>query len=105
MNGITKDSQKMICYIYKMYLERRKSGKSKAESRRFNVEFYQSDKALVSWHHSDIADCLMELGRNGYIHMYLGGEFELTDTTIVYMENRFQDGINQVLDWISKFIP
>lgn len=48
--NITKDSEKVICYIYK-------------------------------------------------------GNFDILDSTIVYMESRFKNGLSDVLDLISKFIP
>ncbi|WP_124098331.1 hypothetical protein [Ruminococcus sp. Marseille-P6503] len=102
---ITKDSEKVICYIYKMYLERRNAGKSKADSRRFQNDFYTLDKNLSKWHNSDISDCLLELARNGYIKIYIGGDFDILDSTIIYMENRFKNGISDVIDLISKFIP
>lgn len=103
--NITKDSEKIICYIYKMYLERRKNGESKAESRRFEIDFYKSDKDLSKWYDSDISDCILELARNGYIKVYIGGDFDILDQTIVYMENRFKNGLSDVLDLISKFVP
>lgn len=103
--NITKDSEKVICYIYKMYIEDRKDGKSKAEARRFNKNFYTNDKDLSKWYYSDISDCLLELANNGYIKIYIGGDFDILDSTIVYMENRFKNGLSDVLDLISKFIP
>lgn len=103
--NITKDSEKVICYIYKMYLERRKDGKSKADSRRFEEDFYASDKDLSKWHSDDISDCLLELSKNGYIKYYIGGDFDILDSTIVYMENRFKKGLSEVVDLISKFVP
>ena len=88
-----------------MYLERRKNGESKAESRRFEIDFYKSDKDLSKWYDSDISDCILELARNGYIKVYIGGDFDILDQTIVYMENRFKNGLSDVLDLISKFVP
>lgn len=83
--NLTKDSEKVICYIYKMYLERRKKGNSKAESRRFEMDFYKSDKDLSKWCDSDISDCILELARNGYIKVYMGGNFDILDSTIIYI--------------------
>lgn len=103
--NITKDSEKVIYCIYKMYLESRKQGKSKYDSRRFEEDFYLNDKDLSKWHDSDISDCMLELARNGYIKIYIGGNFELLDSTIVYMENRFKNGLKDVVDVISKFVP
>ena len=58
---MTKDADKLICCIYKNYLERRKSGISKSDSKYFEDNFYKSDKYLSSWSNDDIADTLEEL--------------------------------------------
>lgn len=105
MNDLTRDSQKVICYIYKMFLEYRKEGQSKADAKRFEDDFYKQDKDLSKWHDSDISECLMELARNGYIKMYIGGDFDLLDKTIIYMENRFKNGAIDVLNYLTNFIP
>ena len=72
---------------------------------RFSEDFYKSDSDLSSWHESDIDDSLMELGRNGYLKIYIGGDFELTDQSIVYMENRFKNGLKELAAFISQFVP
>ena len=101
--GITKDAEKIICYIYKIYLTRRKSGQSRAESRDFDEDFYKSDRELSEWCESDIEDCLVELAQHGYIKLYIGGDFVLLEPTIVYMENKFKKGLVEVTDFIAKF--
>ncbi|MCM1232857.1 MAG: hypothetical protein NC489_22255 [Ruminococcus flavefaciens] len=103
--GITKDAETIICFIYKLYLERRKSGESKSGSRRFSDDFYKSDRKLSKWHENDVYECLTELKRKGYIKMYINGDIELLDNTIVYMESRFKNGLSEVLEVLSKFIP
>lgn len=46
MPELTKDADKMICIVYKMYLEKIKSGMSKVASNAFEEDFYKSDKLL-----------------------------------------------------------
>lgn len=48
---------------------------------------------------------MLELARSGLIKIYIGGNFDLTDNGIVYMENRFVNGLKDVTDFITKFIP
>ena len=47
MSGLTKDADKIICCIYKEYLERRKSESSKSEAKEFEANFY--GKPLQKW--------------------------------------------------------
>ena len=102
---LTKDADKMICVIYKSFLQSRKNGHSKAEARRFSESALKSFSTFESWHPQDINDTLLEIGRKGLVKIYIGGDFELTDSGIIYMENRFKNGLLEVTDFISKFIP
>lgn len=102
---LTKDADKMICCIYKTFLQQRKNGFPKSVARRFEDDYFNSDDNLSSWPEDDITDTLLELGRSGLIQIYIGGNFELTDLGIIYMENRFKNGLNEVTDFISKFLP
>lgn len=105
MVQLTKDADKVICYIYKDYLQSRKEGNPKNEAIDFEEDYYASHKVLSSWLKSDFDSALLELGRNKLIQIWLGGSFELTDNGIIYMENRFKNGLIEVTDFIAKFIP
>lgn len=37
--------------------------------------------------------------------MYYSGGFFANDHFIIYMENRFKNGLNEVIEFISKLIP
>lgn len=101
--NVTKDSEKVICCIYKMYLERRKNGESRDNASLFDEDFYKSDKNLSKWNERDITSCLEELANSGYINAFINGEFELLASAIKEMENRFKNGLSEVIDIISKF--
>lgn len=102
---LTNDADKVICYIYKDFLQSRKSGMSKAEARHFPMDYHKNHKFLSKWHESDFSDTKLELGKIGLIKIYIGGSFELTDNGIIYMENRFKNGLIEITDFIAKFIP
>lgn len=102
---LTKDADKMICCIYKTYLQRRKDGTPKPSARQFEENYFSTDKILSSWHNDDLDDTLLEIARAGLIKIDICGNFDLTDKGIIYMENRFINGIKEVSDFISKFIP
>lgn len=105
MPEITKDADKLICYIYKEYLEKRKSGSSKSEAKDFDGNFYKNVKALSKWNDVDISDTIQELHNAKFIRKNVWGDFSLLDSAVIYMENRFKNGLNEVTDFISKFIP
>lgn len=105
MPDLTRDADKMICCLYKEYLTRRDHGISKRDSKRFTNEYFKSDIVLSKWQYADISDTKMELGQKKYLHVYIGDEFEFDDNAIVYMENRFKNGLTEVIDIVSKFIP
>lgn len=103
--GLTKDSDKLACLVYKKYLEKRKSGESKANAKHFNHNFYSDIKQLSDWHTDDIDETINELKHAGFVKKYIDGGFVLLDDFIIYMENRFKNGIIEVTDFIAKFIP
>lgn len=102
---LTKDADKMICCVYKTFLQRRKDGIAKTQARRFDNNYFATEKKLSSWPDGDISDTFLEIARANLIQIYMGGNFELTDSGIIYMENRFKDGLTEVVDFISKLIP
>lgn len=102
---LTKDSDKLACIVYKTYLEKRKDGQSKANAKHFNFDFAAVTPQLSKWNPSDIEETLNELKRANLIKKYIDGGFALQDSFIVYMENRFKNGLSEVLDFINKLIP
>lgn len=103
--NLTKDSDKLACIIYKEYLNRRKSGESKANAKRFNYNFHSAIKSLSDWHIDDIDETINELKRANFVKKYIDGGFVLLDDFIIYMENRFKNDIIGVTDFLSKLIP
>lgn len=101
---MTQDADKLLCCIYKSYLERRKSGMSKSDSKKFEDNFYKSDKHLSSWSNDDISDTLEELKKNNHVTLFIDGSFALENDAIIYMENRFKNGLNEVLEILSKVL-
>lgn len=102
---ITKESEKLLYCMYKIYLERRESGISRADAKEFEDGFYKNDKHLMKWNDSDVSDCLSELQSCGYIRTDILDNARLEDTTINYMENRFKNGAKEFFDFLTNFIP
>lgn len=102
---LTKDADKLVCSMYKSYLEKRKSGMSKINARHFEPHEMQSYKLCSDRSIQDIKATVAELKRAGLGDMYFNGGFFANDQFIIYMENRFKNGLMDVVDFISKFIP
>lgn len=102
--ALTKLADKVICCIYKEFLERRKNGESLSDSGHFESDFYTSIPFLSKMQESDIDTVLQELRKNGYIKLSIIGSFRLTDDGLIYMENRFGDKAETVLEWINKIV-
>lgn len=106
MNDVlTKDAYKMICFLYKDYLTRIKNGMSKSSARYFEEDYFRTSKKFSSWDNSDILMNFSELKNNKFVTDDIIGNFELSDKCISYMESRFKNGLNELVDFISKFIP
>ena len=99
--SLSKDADKMICVIYKDYLEKRKNGASKSEAKDFRDFPDRSGELFPKWNHSDIMDTFREVSKAFGIKMDIIGGFELNDAAIIYMENRFPDGLKQVLETLG----
>lgn len=102
---LTKDADKMLCEIYAAYLERRKSGVPKALSKSFYDQNQWPEKYSASWHEADARETLRELRRAGFLKLDICGGFALQDEAIIYMENRFKNGLSDVLGFLGKVIP
>lgn len=102
---LTKDADKLICFMYKSYLSKRKDGIDKLNSKRFEFLEIRAFKCCSSWNNDDVKATIAEISRAGYGSMFLDGGFLANDHFIVYMENRFKNGLNEVVDFITKFIP
>lgn len=99
---LTKDADKLLCLIYKDYLDRRANGLPKSFAKAY-PERTDWPKALTD-HFSveDVRDTLRELKSAGLVRSYSFSGFALSDKAIVYMEKRFPSGVAQVLDWLAK---
>lgn len=106
---LTKDSDKMICVLYKDYLEKRKSGLSKSKSNAFGDSHNIHQNLFPDWIFEDVDDTCRELSRSGLLNcLWADGiayKVSLSDIGIIYMENRFKSNILSITEFISKFIP
>lgn len=102
---LTNKADKLICIIYKTLLERESKGLSESEANMFDHNFDKTTVDLFTWHNDDIHNKLSELSKNGLIKLYIDHGFRMTDEGILYMENRFRNGLKELIDIVSKSIP
>lgn len=98
---LTKDTDKLFCLIYEEFLNRRKLGFSKEKSKLFEHPAALQEQFLQGIHEDDIHAAVIELNRKSLIKKYNNNSFVLTDDGIIYMENRFKNGLKEVLAYIS----
>lgn len=106
---LTKDSDKLICVMYKSYLEKRKSGIAKSRAKHLGSSHVIHEELLPKWSFEDVDDTCRELSRAGLIDCSwadnIAYEVRISDLGITYMENRFKNGLSEVVDFITKLIP
>lgn len=103
--NLTKDADKMICRIYKSFLQKRKNGISKTSACKFEADYLSTNADFSAWAKADLKETLLELKRAGLVKNYVCGNFDLTNAGIIYMESRFKNGLIEVTDFIAKFLP
>lgn len=104
LEELTKETQKLICLVYKEYLERRKNGFSRDNSAFFRFNFAKDIPQLLKYNPDDIESCLTELSKKGYVKKYVDGGFKLESKGIVMMENRFKNGIKEIVSFIKQIV-
>lgn len=97
---LTKDADKFLCVLYKEYLQRRKNGQSKSSSKEFKSE--ELEKLFPDECSEDLMEYVAELQQAFNISVDILGGISLSDESLIFMENRFPNGIASILDWMAK---
>ena len=100
---LTKDAQKMFTVLYKDYLERRESGESKVQATYFDGDW--PVRLFPDIPKSDSMETFRELRRKFSMKCYIDGGFVLSDDIIIAMENRFKNGLKDVINVLAQFVP
>ena len=103
---LTKDSDALICAIYKEYLQRRKDGIPKGKAKSLGSAEDIQRTIVPKWQLGDVEDALWELDRTDLMVCQPGDNTvyyaTLDNNGIIYMENRFKNGLSDVLGYIEK---
>lgn len=107
--ALTKDADYLICVLYKAYKERRNCKSSKVDAKFMNDSETIHKTLMPEWSFEDVDETCRELHRAGLLDCKYADDVayivNLTDASIIYMENRFKSGLKEVTDFIAKFIP
>ena len=104
MEELTKETQKLICLVYREYLERRKNGFSRDNAAFFRFNFANDIPQLLKYNSDDLESCLTELSKKLYVKKYIDGGFKLESKGIAMMETRFRNGIKEVLSFVKEIV-
>lgn len=106
---LTKDAEKLICLLYKSYLQKRKSGIPKSEATCFGSSHNIHEQLCPELIFEDVDDTCRELSRADLLNCSWADNtayhVTLSDNAIIYMENRFKNGLAEVLEFVEKIKP
>ena len=106
---LSKDADKLLCILYKKYLDKRKENVPKNDAKLCGGSNLIRDTLVPNWSLSDVDNTCWELSRAGMLKVN-GSNHSiylvwLSDSGIVYMENRFKNGVKEVTEFLTSFIP
>ena len=103
---LTKESDAMICVLYKEYLSWRKSGKLLEKSLCIGDDTYIQERLTPKLPLDDVTELCLSLERKELLYCIPGDNrascVTFTDDGIIYMENRFKNKLESVLNYLSK---
>lgn len=102
---LTNTAKSILNNIYEEYLDKLKNGLSAEEANNFANRFDEKCKSLSVIPEGDANAALEELDETNFTkYIDILGDFKLTSCAISYMENRYANGIKQMIDVAKKVI-
>lgn len=100
MDDLTKEQKTVLCTLYKEYL--------KTKDKYFFNSNYLIEHYFTNYNSDDMSDICWELCSAGYITCERGSdlanEINLSNKTVIFMENRFKNGVKEVVNFITSLI-
>lgn len=104
--NLTNDADYLLCVLYKNYKERRKNGENKSDAKFMGSSENIFTKMLSEWTFEDVDETCRELDMADMLQCLYADDVVvlaiLEDAAIIYMENRFKNGLSDLLDNISR---
>ncbi|SEA50160.1 hypothetical protein SAMN04515656_11230 [Eubacterium aggregans] len=105
---LTRDADTLLCLMYKQYKESRNSGISKRNAKHLGSCDDIHSNLPLSWSVSDVFETCCELSRCDFLVCTFADDTVydswLSDAGIIYMESRFKNNLNSLLEYITKII-
>jgi len=102
---LTKEADALICVIYEKYLEKRANKVPKQNAKSFGDIHELHSDICSSWLKEDTIETCKELSNSGLLNIFYSDNIPyvitLEDEGLRYMENRFGDKAQRVLEYIS----
>lgn len=103
---LTRDADALLSVMYKEYLLRKKNGTPKLQAKIFGGAAYLQETLAPKLSVEDVAETCRELGRAEFLSNNYADDTvsicQLTDKAIIHMENRFKNGLDEVLSYLEK---
>ena len=105
-NELTNDAKYLLCTLYKHYKEQRSRQIDKS-SAKYIGDCTRIQKDLIpEWLLEDVDETCRELSRAGFVESSYADDMatnvSLSDKAIIYMENRFKNGIKELIEFMLK---
>lgn len=108
MEDLTKEQKYLLLSIYQEVLNRQPALPME-KANYFEDSDIVQELILPDQSSDHVSDLCWKLKAKGYIHCSpgdnLANDIVLTDKTIIYMENRFKNGIKDIAVFLSNFLP
>ena len=106
MDDLTKEQKHLLVSMYKEVLNRQPA-LSMEDANKFDDSDQLIELFSLNASSDYVSDLCWKLHSKGYIQCYSGddlaNDISLSDKTIVCMENRFKNGLKDVLSFLSNF--
>lgn len=103
---LTKDADALICLMYKQYVQKRKDKISKSQAKIFGSSDNIQKNIAPKWSFEDVDETCRELSRAKLLNCSYADDVVysayLSDEAIIYMENRFPNGLSQIIQALTK---
>ena len=102
---LTKSAEYLLCVLYDSYLQRVKNGESSSRAKSIGGSGQIKDNFIKSWSVDDVDEAIKELSRKDMVSAFFADNSvwncSLSSDGISYMEHRFGDKFDQLMDRIA----
>jgi len=104
--NLTKDAEYMLCALYREYKENLENGSSKTQAKITGSSNRIHKELMGQWSLEDVDETCCELSQASLLNCTFADDVvyhsTLSSEAIVYMENRFKNGLKEILDYMVK---